>query len=510
MAVLKLHRRDAPPFPLDIFGERWGGWIEEAAEAASAPVDYVAAPLLAAASSLIGNRWAQVNEGWAEPPHLCCASVGDSGDGKSPGADAIYRYVMPELERRQNVGFPEKLLAAQAAIEISKARHEAWKVEVKAALKSGMSPSPPPPPAPEEPTMPRLVLSDITIEKVAVLLARATLTGVLMHRDELAGWLLGMTAYNNAARAFWNESFGGRPYCVDRVKHPEPIIIPWLAVAWHGGIQPQRLAEVMRNERLLARFIYFWPEPIKFRLGVKPPGVEWAIACLDRLRTLNLAAHEGSPAPEMVPLAEDAVKQLEQFAGALQERKEAAAGLIKSAIGKMRGLTLRLSLVLEHLYWCVEDVYGPPPAFIRKETLFAAAKFIAAYAILMAERTYGDAGCTWLDRNTTTLARWIAKKRPNAIHVREMQRAIRLPGLTNPRRLQSADRGGLARLAGERDKFPAAGGHGLSGLAAPSRGAVAMSDDWASARLPAYRGLMRTSGMAGWTMGARTAPQRSP
>jgi hypothetical protein len=45
-------------------------------------------------------------------------------------------------------------------------------------------------------------------------------------------------------------------------------------------------------------------------------------------------------------------------------------------------------------------------------------------------RTYGDAACTDLDRNTATLARWIKKERPDAVHVREMQRNVRLPGLT--------------------------------------------------------------------------------
>jgi hypothetical protein len=441
MAVLKLHRRDAPCLPLDIFGDKWARWIEGAAEAASAPVDYVVAPLLAAASSLIGHaRWAQAKLTWVEPPHLWCASVGDSGDGKSPGADAIYRYVMPDLERRQNVGFPEKLLAARAAIEIAKAKHEHWKGQVKGALKDGLSPPQPPPPAPEEPAMPRLVLSDITHEKVAILLVRATLKGVLMHRDELADWLLGMTAYNDAARAFWNESFGGRRYCVDRVKHPEPIIIPRLAVAWHGGIQPSRLAEVMReaDDGLLARFLYFWPEPALFHLTDKPPETEWAIDCLDRLRTLDLDAGDGDPRPVMVPLTEPAARYLEHFAQLLQAGKDSVAGLMRSAAGKTRGLTLRLSLILEYLRWCAKDQYSPPPTVIQEDALLAAAKFIAGYAMPMAERTYGDAACSWLDRNTATLARWIKKKRPDEVHVREMLRTFRLPGLTTAEAIHDA------------------------------------------------------------------------
>ena len=94
MAVLRLHRRPPPPLPLQVFGDRWARWIEDTARAAACPVDYVAAPLLASASVSIGHaRWAQAKSSWAEPPHLWCASVGDSGDGKSPGADVFYRHV---------------------------------------------------------------------------------------------------------------------------------------------------------------------------------------------------------------------------------------------------------------------------------------------------------------------------------------------------------------------------------------------------------------------------------
>ena len=54
MAVLRLHRRPPPALPLAVFGD-WGGWIKNAAEAAACPPDYVAAPLLASASALIGH-----------------------------------------------------------------------------------------------------------------------------------------------------------------------------------------------------------------------------------------------------------------------------------------------------------------------------------------------------------------------------------------------------------------------------------------------------------------------
>ena len=141
MAVLRLHRRPAPTLPLAVFGENWGRWIEDAAEAAACPPDYVAAPLLASSSALIGNaRWPQATPGWSEPPHLWTAAVGDSGNGKSPGANCLLREVLPEIERRMQADFPDRLQAWRIGAELGKAAKEAWQQEVRAAQKQGKAP----------------------------------------------------------------------------------------------------------------------------------------------------------------------------------------------------------------------------------------------------------------------------------------------------------------------------------------------------------------------------------
>jgi 5S rRNA maturation endonuclease (ribonuclease M5) len=441
LAVLRLHRRSAVSFPIEILGDKWASWVKKAAHSAAAPVDYVASALLCSASALIGHaRWARAWEGWDEPPHLWGCNVGDSGDGKSPGADTVHKHIVPEIEYRMARDFPDQLREAQKNIEIAKARQDNWKTDVKAAIKSGKTPPSPPSDVPEEPLAPRLMMDDVTIEKIALVLAHAAPKGVLMHRDEIAGWLLGMNAYNDAARGFWLEAHGGRRKIVDRVKHPVSIVVRRLAVSWHGGIQPERLAEVMResDDGLLARFIWFWPEPIPFHRPKEPSDIEWAIMCFDRLRVLELANGEDGPQPLMVALDEAAAQRLERFGQLMQEGKEMAAGLMRSAMGKARGLVLRLSLVLEYLYWCAEDGFAAPPETIPESTLLAAAKFVAEYVMPMAERTYGDAACTTADRDTATLARWIARERPTEIHVRHMQRKVRLPGLTTASAIHAA------------------------------------------------------------------------
>ena len=428
-------RRAPPALPLEVFGEEWATWITSAADAAAAPVDYVALPLLASASALIGNaRWAQAIHGWREPPHLWCGVVGDSGSSKSPGADCLLRDVLPEIERRMIGDWPQRMDEWRAAAEAFKAREEQWKDDVRKAQKSGN-----PPPAfpsdspPLEPQQPRLRQNDVTMEKVATLLGTAAPKGLLLVRDELAGWLLGLNAYNDAGRAFWLEAYGGRPYRVERQKHPEPIDVPRLAVAVTGGTQPGRLAEMFEDadDGLLARLIWAWPEQKPFRLSRTAPDAQFAIDALDRLRLLELTPETADhpAAPIYIPLADSAVPTLEAFGQDMQAQQQGAAGLLNSAYGKARGLALRLSLNLEMLRWAAKPGFAPPPSSISETSFAAACCLVADYFMPMAAQVYGDAAISAQERNAATLARWVLKAKPQDVHVRHLQREVRLPGL---------------------------------------------------------------------------------
>ncbi len=445
MTMLRV-TRPPPSLPLNVFGLKWGGWITEAATAAACPPDYVVAPLLASVSALIGNaRWPAA-PAWSEPPHLWFGVVGDSGGGKSPGADALMRDVLPEIERRMAASFPDELREWKVLAATHEAAIEQWKIDVKqAGKKNDPAPLPPTGEPPPEPQCPRLRQNDVTIERVATLLAAAAPKGLLVVRDELAGWFKGMNVYNESGRAFWIEAYGGRPYRVERQKHPQPIDIPRLAVAVTGGTQPDKLVEMMKeaDDGLLARICWVWPERVPFRLGMSPPNTRWAIEALDCLRLLELSppsTPDGSVSPVLVPLESPALADLEAFAQDMQERQEDAAGLMRSAYGKARGTALRLALVLEFLWWCGGGGRTQQPTHISHAAFKAAAHFIASYLMPMAERVYGDAAIAQPERNATTLARWIIKTQPREIHTRTLQRNTRLAGLRDKESIGAAVR----------------------------------------------------------------------
>jgi hypothetical protein len=280
--VLYLRRRSPPSFPIEVLGNGWAGWAANNAKAAACPVDYVALPLLTSASALIGNaRWAGASRGWKEPPHLWMVAVGDSGEGKSPGADCLLGSVVPELERRMIGDFPERLEDWCTAVKLDKLAERGWEDAVRKAQKEGEPlPDRPHPTVSEvEPQRPRLRQHDVTIEQVAVVLATAAPKGLMIVRDEFAGWLGGMNAYNPVGRQFWIEAYGGRPYRVERRKHgSEPIDIRHLVVAAIGGTQPDRLVELSKgaDDGLFARLLWGWPDPILFEPGDVAPDAEWA------------------------------------------------------------------------------------------------------------------------------------------------------------------------------------------------------------------------------------------
>jgi len=123
------------------------------------------------------------------------------------------------------------------------------------------------------------------------------------------------------------------------------------------------------------------------------------------------SAEPGAPAtPRMVPLAQDAREAMVEFGRDMQASQQEAGGLLCSAFGKARGTALRLSLVLEHLWWCAGEGTTPPPTVISRPAFLAAAHFVADYLMPMAERVFGDAGIRAVDRNATTLARWIVNR----------------------------------------------------------------------------------------------------
>jgi hypothetical protein len=201
-------------------------------------------------------------------PVVNVACVGLPSAGKSPAIDAVAGPAAGLVDDL-NEDFEERMRAWRTACQEAKERRALWEKDVKAAVNEGR-------PAPGEPAgrarpgqaeeAPRpLHRPD---DRGRPRPERANPRGLLLHRDELAGWIAGMDRYGGgggADRAFWLQAYEGGRWTSDRVKDGDDgCDVPHLTWGIVGGIQPDRLASLLlsgEDDGLSARFIYAWPAP---------------------------------------------------------------------------------------------------------------------------------------------------------------------------------------------------------------------------------------------------------
>lgn len=396
-------RPAAPPVPAlpldDVFSPDIATWVRDSAETKSAPADYVVGTLLSAAAAMVGGgRSVAVWPGWGEPCAVWSMLVGDPSAGKSPSADAVLGPLTRAEAEAQAAAKPEIERWAERA-DIAKLAEETWKADVRQALAAG-HPAPGKPAAVDpgaKPALPTWRTDDATIEGMSHLLA-VHHRGLLLFRDELAGWLEDMTRYSSAsARPFWIETFGGRPRPVHRATK-DPILIPRMLVSICGGIQGERLSELLvktTDDGLLSRFLIFAPEPVPPARPKATPDPEFARRILLRLRSLKMAEDPttGAGVPLVIPFSPEARDVMDRVRSDASVAPAGIGALLKSHLGKAPGLTARLALVLALLDWAAggsDDDHGP--SVVEAEHVGRAALFVNEYAFPMARRAYGDAG----------------------------------------------------------------------------------------------------------------------
>jgi hypothetical protein len=419
----------APPLPLRAtFGPRMADWIADAADAKGAPADYVTAGLLAVVGATIGNgRWVHVWTGWAEPPVLWTTIIGLPSASKSPALDAVL-HPLRRLERSLRLQGKEEEAEWREKAEVAKLVEKAWKTVAEDAIKKGNTPPARPPdcdPGPS-PHMPRLILNDATIERLGAIIARQP-RGTLQCRDELAGWLEGMTRYSSGSdRPFWLEAYGGRGFTVERMGR-DPLTIDRLTIGVMGGIQPDRLKSLLMqsdDDGLLARLMPIWPEPAPLKRPGRWGDEQLLERALERLLTLEMGLDEdGSPKPIFVPLTPDAQALMDDFRLAVRRWEGEAEGLLLSFAGKLPGMAARISLVLTCLDWAAGE--GPLPHEVDAHHFKRAAEFVGNYLLPMAQRAYNDASVSQAERSARRLVALIREFRWERFTTREVMKMER-------------------------------------------------------------------------------------
>lgn len=432
---------DAPEMPA--LPGKWGDFIVQAAEAKVCAPDFVLGAVLSSAAALIGNaRHAQPWPSWTEPPILWSLLVGPPSTSKSPAADTV-RDVMATIESELAEQFTGTVNDYEHGREVAKIKADAWRDDAREAEKAGRPVPPRPMEAnePEMPQRPRLVITDVSIERCAALVA-GNPKGVMLFRDEASAWLANFERRGGSDRPFWLEAFGARPYVVDRQKSPDPIKIDHLSISILATIQPDPLRDLVldaSDDGLSSRFLYFFPSVYPtFRRPRRPADFGFADRALRRLHALQMVASEdGRQVPGIVSFNDEAATTFEQWCAELGERTKRLQGMPANYMGKMRGIAVRLALILQYLAWSQEDEATPEPTEIAASSVDAAIDMVDNYIVPMAFRALAGKRSPGADSDAATVGRWLVGNFTPTINAREMKRTPGFP-LRDHARIEAA------------------------------------------------------------------------
>lgn len=411
------------PFPADVLPEPVRGFVTEAAKAIGCDASYIALPLLSGLASAIGNTHRiALKRGWTEPAIVWTAIVGDSGTAKSPALELGLR----PIRKRQHDAMKEHA-------EAMKQHADALAMHERDAAHWKRSKSDTPPPAkPEAPIADRCWTDDATTEALAVLLQQNP-RGLLMVRDELAGWFnfdryAGGKGGGDAAK--WLEMFGGRPMVVDR-KTGGTLYVPRAAVSIAGGIQPETLRRALgqehRDNGLAARLLLTCPprKPKRWTEADVNADTEAAVALVfDRLFGLTPETDDdGDERPRLVTLADDGKRAWVTFYNEHAGEQVNLSGDEAAAWSKLEGYAARLALVVHLTRWAAGDATLRDPARVDEASI-AAGVVLARWFGDEARRVYAILGESDEGRESRRLAEWIERKGGTAT-VRDLTRGPR-------------------------------------------------------------------------------------
>ncbi|MBG0800780.1 DUF3987 domain-containing protein [Methylocystis sp. H4A] len=198
----------------------------------------------------------------------------------------------------------------------------------------------------DEPREPiSLTSNDVTPESLGEMLSRHE-RGMMVFRDEVAGWIGGMEKYSAGKggasdRAFWLKAFDGGPYKVNRISRK--AYIPNLSISLLGGIQPKRLAELhgLTSDGLLQRFVPVIMREAKFPEDIDDGGSKIAYT---RLVEKCLSAH-----PATLRMTDEAMKVMTRLRKHLHDVEQSSGGFadgFQGFVGKLAGIAGSFALIL--------------------------------------------------------------------------------------------------------------------------------------------------------------------
>jgi hypothetical protein len=400
-------------FPVDALPGPLRGFVIELAAATGNDPSAAALAALVVVAGCIGNRLAaQVKLGWIEVSVLWGAIVARSGTAKSAVLRLTTRPLV-EMFKESRERFAEALTAYQSDLQRYEAERDRWKASQR---KGGGACDPPIEPDP--PTERRLVVSDVTSEKLAVL-SQDNPHGLLACREELAAWVGSFDRYAAGGKGSdaptWLSFFDAAPVIVDRKGGAGTIFAERAAVSVLGTIQPGVLRRVFgaaeRESGLLARVLLVEPptQPVVWTDAElsSSTAAKWANLLRHVLGISPGTDDQGTPRPRLIPLTVDAKAAYVAWHDAHgQDVAAIEADDLAAHLAKLKGMCIRLAL----MFAAVDAVTtGEPMAAIGLDHIGRAIN-VADWFKGEARRVYGTMRQTEAERSRRRLLDLIDRK----------------------------------------------------------------------------------------------------
>jgi hypothetical protein len=361
------------PFPMDALPNPLRPFVEEASSAIGCDCSYIVLPSLVGLASAVGNtRRIRLKRSWSEPAVLWGAIIGESGTLKSPALDLALR----PIRRRQHEAmerFKEALKDHAGAVLQYEKELSKWKHNRNIIGR--------PPEKPEEPVAERAWCDDVTIEALAMLLLRNP-RGMLVVKDELAGWLAGFDKYTRGQGsdvATWLELHGGRSIVVDRKTGNQTLYVPRGAVSLIGGVQPGPLRRLLGVEHvengLLARLLVVYPQRKPRQWSdedVSLTTLESMEQVFSRLYSLKMVSPNGQDQQPLDLHMTPAARQVWiRFYNEHGKEQEELSGDLAATWSKLEGYAARLALVVHLVRWAAGDTRLQDPNGIDEQSILS-------------------------------------------------------------------------------------------------------------------------------------------
>ena len=372
--------------------------IDSISDAVDCDPSMVLMPLLSSCAGCIGNSAViEVAGDWREPAILWCAIVAESGSKKTPAA----RRVLRPIHRMQQ----ELIQQRECQIE----------------LLEEDDPVPP---------QKRIIVGDATVEAMAPIF-KENLRGLLLVRDELAGFINSMDAYKSSRGAdssHWLSMFNGEPITVDRKKDRELISVSSAALSIFGGIQPGILKRSFSGEHeengMLARFLFACPpkRQLRFHEGFVPSEMNDKIQHMySRLHEIEFQIDDlKTPVPFVITLEDSAKSYFGHWLDQFGKETLHYSGPMAAFNCKLPATVARLSLVFHFSEWA----YGVEDSFsyqISNDTMVRAIR-LAQWFKIQTELLYEGLYVTAQEDLENKVLRAVAVK--GACTLREINRSV--------------------------------------------------------------------------------------